>query len=230
VALILHIDTATELASVCLSNHTKVLSFAQNNEQKNHAGFLQPAIQRIMLEAKKELAQLDAIAVSNGPGSYTGLRVGLASAKGICYVLNKPLLLLNTLQIMAAAIPTNLVKTNSLLIPMIDARRMEVFTAIFNANLAEHTPTAAAIITETSYLALANQHPLIFTGSGCQKLKQIFAHVNIQFHQEPYTTKHMVALANKSYQNKDFANLAYSEPFYGKAFYSTQHQPAKNNM
>ena len=130
--LLLNIDTATEHASVCLSKDGIVLGLIESSEQKNHAAFVQPAIQQIINESDYTLADIDAVAATSGPGSYTGLRVGLASAKGICYALDKPLILVNTLETMAQSILYNYQSTNqpinqsTLLCPLIDARRMEV--------------------------------------------------------------------------------------------------------
>lgn len=131
--LILHIDTATNYASICISKDDVVLGFEENAEQKNHASFLQPAIKAMFAKCNFNLSDIDAVAVTNGPGSYTGLRVGLASAKGLCFALNKALILLNTLQVMAAASIESKKEEDIdiLFCPMIDARRMEVFTALY---------------------------------------------------------------------------------------------------
>ena len=132
-ALILIIDSAFEQCVVALSNNEEVIAHEESIVQKDHASFLQPAIKKVCDTASLNLSSIDAIAVVNGPGSYTGLRVGLASAKGIAYVLNKPLLLLNTLDVLAFALQKeSSLKTNILFCPMIDARRMEVFTALYN--------------------------------------------------------------------------------------------------
>src|SRR5687767_1657626 len=128
-ALILNIDTAMELASICLSDEKEVLSFSENRDQKDHAGWLQPAIKQVMDDAGFSLSELAAIAVTSGPGSYTGLRVGLSSAKGLCFALKLPLITVNTLEAMAQAVPS---EAAALRCPMIDARRMEVFTAIYD--------------------------------------------------------------------------------------------------
>src|ERR1051325_9884884 len=133
-ALILNIDTAIETASICLSEDKNVLKFAINENQKDHAAWLSVAIKTLMKEAGIQLNQLNTIAVTIGPGSYTGLRVGLSAAKGLCYALNIPLITIGTLEMMAMAAKEEPV---DLLCPMIDARRLEVFTAVYNKKMEE---------------------------------------------------------------------------------------------
>src|SRR6187399_3095526 len=133
-ALILNIDTAVDVASLCLAKDEEVLSIARNESQKDHASWLHIAIKEIFEKNNSELTSVHAVAVTGGPGSYTGLRIGMATAKGICYALNKPLISLNTLLVMANAakdVHNSFAESANLLCPMIDARRMEVFTAIY---------------------------------------------------------------------------------------------------
>ena len=137
-AFILNIDTATEYAGVCISDAGNILAKEESNEQKNHAIFVQSAIKKILSELALKPVSIAAIAVTQGPGSYTGLRVGLASAKGLCYALNKPLILINTLEVMAlASIEATKISgtdiSKFLFSPMIDARRQEVFTALYDS-------------------------------------------------------------------------------------------------
>jgi len=144
-AILLHIDTATEKAGVCISQDFKVLAIETNDAQKNHASFVQPAIQALLKSTGIARSQIDAISVTAGPGSYTGLRVGMATAKGLAYALNKPLILKNTLEVMAyAAIQDSMavgqINANMLFCPMIDAGRMEVFTGLYDASLQIVTP------------------------------------------------------------------------------------------
>src|SRR5687768_2649863 len=122
-ALILNIDTATETAMVSLAENDSILSFAVNNNQKDHASFLHPAIQDIINKTNKTIGEVDAVAVTSGPGSYTGIRVGMAAAKGLCYALQKPLITLNTLEVIALS-SIEKIKEDALYCPMIDARRM----------------------------------------------------------------------------------------------------------
>lgn len=237
-SLILNIDTATDFASICLSKDNDVLCYAENREQKNHASFLQPAIQNLVQNAGYTLNNIDAIAVTIGPGSYTGLRVGLASAKGLCFALNKPLIALNTLQVIANSVVGNLelviskntIMPNSqfpipnsqfLFCPMIDARRMEVFTALYNANLNEVLPTQALILDEKSFAVELMENKMVFCGNGSDKFQNILKNNNASFSSVEYSAKNMVSLSYKKFMEKDFADLAYSSPFYGKEFYTT---------
>lgn len=227
-ALILNIDTATENASVCLSQNGNVLAFEESREQKNHASFLQPAIQKILAEVAININQLDAVAVTHGPGSYTGLRVGLASAKGICYALNKPLITLNTLQVMAWAAKENTKESNFLstinlpvlYCPMIDARRMEVFTALFNHELIEVLSSTAMILDETSFEGHLKNFAIVFSGNGSHKIKNILKNSNSWYLDCNYSATAMATLSEQQYSLKSFAGLAYSEPFYVKEFYN----------
>ena len=220
--LLLNIDTATEQASVCLSNNNEVLAMEISTEQKNHASFLQPAIQKVLSCVGKNLSSVDAVAVTNGPGSYTGLRVGLASAKGLCFALNKPLILINTLEVMAMAAIKETAETqaHSLFCPLIDARRMEVFTALYNQALTPIIEPSAVIVDEFFMSQYLNKQPVIFSGSGAFKLKNITNHPHALFSETVHTAIDMIEIALEKFSKQTFANLAYSEPFYLKAFYT----------
>lgn len=226
-ALILNIDTATEHASVCLSQDGKSLIVESNPNQKDHAAFIQPAIKRIMITAECDLSSIDAIAVSNGPGSYTGLRVGLSTAKGLCYALDKPLLLLNTLEVIATAAIQNAqelsiinYQSSTLFCPMIDARRMEVFVAVYDDQLKEIQPPTAKILDENSFADLLINNNIVFSGSGAEKFKNIVAGNNAYFLQAQHDASHMATIAEKLYLLKSFADKAYSEPYYLKEFFT----------
>jgi len=228
-ALLLNIDTATERAGVCLSNNEQVLAVRQTLEQKNHASFIQPAIKEMLAEADYRLQDVDAVAVSAGPGSYTGLRVGLATAKGICFALQKPLIMLNSLQVMAlASIQAN--KTTlqtgqpTLFCPMIDARRMEVFTALYDAELREVMPPQAMVLDEASLAQQLQTHIIICSGSGSPKAA-VIQHPNLVLGETTYKIDEMAVLSSLAFTKKQFADLAYSEPFYLKEFY----KPMKKN-
>jgi tRNA threonylcarbamoyladenosine biosynthesis protein TsaB len=223
--LLLNIDTATEHASICLSHNTDVLMMEKSLNQKDHASFLQPAIKKIFEKSRLELLSLDAIAVTAGPGSYTGLRVGLASAKGLCYALNKPLILLNTLEVMANASinQTNhspLTTHQFLYCPMIDARRMEVFTAIYDHALNTILKPHAVILDKNSFGKYLEQYQIIFSGSGSQKFKNIIEYPNANFINIHHDATDMINLSVKSFAQQQFADVAYSEPFYIKEFFT----------
>jgi tRNA threonylcarbamoyladenosine biosynthesis protein TsaB len=217
VSIILNIDTAVQSASVCLAENGNVIGLKINPTQKDHAAWLQIAIKELLEEKKRTFQEVSAIAVSAGPGSYTGLRVGMASAKGLCYALQVPLITINTLQMMAAA---GRDLSSSLLCPMIDARRMEVFTAVFDTNLVEILPTSNLILEENSFKDLLEQHTITFFGNGSTKFKGITKSPNARFEEVNATAEHMVFLSFDRYTRSQFADLAYSEPFYGKDFYS----------
>jgi tRNA threonylcarbamoyladenosine biosynthesis protein TsaB len=218
--LILNIDTATEHASVCISNNGVVNAIKKSTEQKNHASFIQPAIQSMMDELGMALSQLDAVAVTKGPGSYTGLRVGLATAKGICYTLNKPLIALNTLEVMAYAAKPLLIDASTLFCPMIDARRMEVFTAVYDFQFHIVVPPVAMILDEYSFTELLEKYHIIFSGSGHHKFKSILNNANAIFSDIVYDASHTIPLAEEYFAAKKFADTAYCEPLYLKEFFS----------
>ena len=147
-AFILNIDTALQTGSVCISRDAQPLAYLQNTEPSSQASWIHEAIRQLMQECHLQLHELNAVAVSNGPGSYTGLRIGLATAKGICYTLNIPLICINTLFIMASSVSP---EADDLICPMIDARRMEVFTALYDKQLNTIEEQAALVVTEKSF-------------------------------------------------------------------------------
>jgi tRNA threonylcarbamoyladenosine biosynthesis protein TsaB len=219
-ALLLNIDTALETASVCLSENADVLISETNDRQQDHAAWLHAAIAGIFEKTGRSLKQLDAVAVTIGPGSYTGLRVGLSAAKGFCYALNIPLITVGTLEMMAYAVKD---EVEGLLCPMIDARRMEVFYAVYDNQLTEIVKPAAMIIDEKSFNEFLFNQILIFSGSGSRKLQSILTHTNARFSQTIASAIHLSAIASKYLQLKKFADLAYVEPLYVKEFYSPAH-------
>ena len=215
--LILNIDTSTDSASVCLAKNEQVLVFKKNNRQRDHASWLHPAIHELMQEAATQLSDIDAIAVTIGPGSYTGLRVGLAAAKGICYALEKPLLTVNTLLVMANAVKY---EHADLICPMIDARRMEVFTALYTKELDQVKAPVAMIIDETSFAAELASKTICFSGNGSEKFKKVIKNGNALFSDSSFDVSHMVSLSNALFLKKQFSDLAYIEPLYLKDFYT----------
>lgn len=220
--LILQIDTATEQASICLSKDGVPIYSMESADQKNHSAFLQPAIQEMLATAGFKLSELDAIAVTEGPGSYTGLRVGLASAKGLCYALEKPLITINTLQLIAVSAITEMGANagNIWYVPMIDARRMEVFTAVYDAGLRVIEAPNAKILDESSFHEMLAHKTLIFCGSGSHKFSEICLNSNARFTKVQHQASNMSILSFNALAEKSFANLAYTEPFYLKSFYS----------
>lgn len=215
-AIILNIDTSVETASVCLAKNGHTLQFSVNNNQKDHASWLHPAIQKAVNDAAISMNDLQAIAVTIGPGSYTGLRVGLSSAKGLCFALNIPLIAINTLEMMAFA--TKEIEAD-LLCPLIDARRMEVFMAIYNKQLKEVIEPKAMIVVSTTFDLLLQAGKIVFSGNGSNKIKAIIQHPHAIFTDIKATADNMRELSEKKLTAKDFADTAYIEPFYIKEFY-----------
>jgi tRNA threonylcarbamoyladenosine biosynthesis protein TsaB len=221
-ARILSIDTAIETASVCLSDGEKILTEASNPSQRDSAAWLHVAVKDMLEEQNMALRELDAVAVSAGPGSYTGLRVGMAAAKGLCFALNIPLITINTLKMMCVAARG---VEASLLCPMIDARRMEVFTAVYNRQLEEIMPPTNMILSEDSFNEYLEQGTVCFFGNGSAKFRTVMSHPSARFAELDATAKMMVPLALEQFSRGEFSNLAYTTPFYGKDFYS----PTANN-
>lgn len=226
--LILNIDTATGQASVCLARDGVPLSTMVNREQKDHAGWIQPAIAEMMRATGHSMQQLEAVAVTAGPGSYTGLRVGMATAKGLCYALQVPLITESTLKLIAyatrEAMPLSSAQSPmlpTLLCPMIDARRMEVFTAVYSMDLEEVIPGGACILDNDSFnKALANNR-LIFCGNAVFKWKPLCTHSHAMFYEgEAPTAAELAVLTEQRFQQQQWADLAYAEPAYLKEFYS----------
>jgi tRNA threonylcarbamoyladenosine biosynthesis protein TsaB len=213
----LHIDTAVQLASICLSHGETVLDTAVNPSEKDSASWLHLAIQDLLQRNQSSPAALQAIAVSAGPGSYTGLRVGMSTAKGLCYALGIPLISINTLQMMAAAVQR---PSTDLLCPMIDARRMEVFTALYDRSLNTVLAPTNLILTETSFLDWLQNNTITFFGNGSKKTEDIIKHSNALFVPVTATAENMVSLSVKRFEANQFEDLAYAEPFYGKDFHS----------
>jgi tRNA threonylcarbamoyladenosine biosynthesis protein TsaB len=220
---LLHINTALEKAHVGLSKNDVIIAERENSVQKEHGSFLQPAIKEICDETGISMADIAAVSVVNGPGSYTGLRVGLSAAKGICFALNKPLICLSTLEWLAH--PFNSYMTN-IICPLIDARRMEVFTAMYEpASLNIVTPPHALVIDENCFSELET-HKILFTGNGRNKLPaKILAHPNSIFPTKEADLSNQVKMAYLLYSEKIFSELAYTEPFYLKPFYTTLIMP-----
>lgn len=222
--IILNIDTAGSRAQVSLAKEGIVLDGLSSVSQKDHAGFLQPAISSLLQQQGLTVQQLAAVAVSAGPGSYTGLRVGMASAKGLCYALNIPLINISTLEIMAAGmqLPEEANNGNRLLCPMIDARRMEVFTALYTPALELIMPAAALLLEPGSFGNYLTDHTMYFSGSGAAKWEAVCRHENARFIPADNSPGPMATLSFKRYQSGSFTQLVDSEPIYVKEVYTTK--------
>lgn len=220
-AFLLHIDTAVIGASVCLSEEAKVLAWKEKTAEEESAAWLHPAIEQLMQEAGVPLRSLNAIAVSAGPGSYTGVRIGVAAAKGLCFALNLPLIALNTLQVMALAACAG---ANQLVCPMIDARRMEVFTGLYRGDGREITASHAEVLHPESFSALLDEETILFTGNGSEKFQTLVQHQNAVFQTITLNATHMTNLAFEKFQIGSFVNIAYFQPYYSKEFYTNKQQ------
>jgi tRNA threonylcarbamoyladenosine biosynthesis protein TsaB len=217
---ILNIDSSTEQASVSISKDGNILSMLSNGVQKDHATFLHTAIEKLTIQCGISLVNMSAIAVTIGPGSYTGLRVGLAAAKGLCYALNKPLITLSTLKAMARqAVMQQDFPEKYYYCPMIDARRMEVFAALYNADMQELMPASAVIIDEQSFGFALSERPVLFFGSGMQKWKEITQNKHAFFEDVVDISKAISALSFEQFLQHSFADIALSGPLYVKDFF-----------
>jgi tRNA threonylcarbamoyladenosine biosynthesis protein TsaB len=217
-SLLLNIDTAQETATVSISKGDQLLCLRINEQKNDHAAWLHPAIDEILTETRKSMKDLDAVSVSIGPGSYTGLRIGLAAAKGFCYALNRPLICVNSLKILAAEALESVV---DLVCPMIDARRMEVFAAVYDKNLMEKLQPLAMILHTNSFESLLARHRIVFCGDGAVKLKQILSNANASYHESGLTASNFAVLAYECFRKEQFSSLAYTEPLYIKEFQSS---------
>ncbi len=228
-AIILNIETSTEVCSVTLADNGNTLFHKESTEGLNHSELLTVFIRDLFGENNFDLKNVDAIAVSKGPGSYTGLRIGVSVAKGLCYGLNIPLIGIGSLEAMGVYTSQNSADYHSceadgelLFCPMIDARRMEVYTAIYNAKGEEIQPVSAEIIDETSFYDYLSKNKVLFFGNGAEKCKEKITHSNALFAGPVKTSaRFMQNLSENKYNKKEFENVAYFEPFYLKDFVAT---------
>ena len=221
--MILCLETATPVCSVALNSACCTLAMRETEGQNTHSEKITNFIREVMEEAKIDYPQLDAVAVSQGPGSYTGLRIGVSTAKGICYAADLPLMAIDTLEAMAYGMKDKLgsqIGPDDLLIPMIDARRMEVYASVFDANLNKINDTAALVIEENSFEELRKDHRLWLFGDGAPKLSKLFENqpnIHIIDGFKP-SAAYMKVLAERALQQQQFVDVAYFEPFYLKDF------------
>ena len=215
---ILHIETATDVCSVALSEHDKLIASRESAEERNHAVLLGVFIEELLASQNVKAEDLSAVSVSEGPGSYTGLRIGVSMAKGIAYGLAIPLIAVSTLQAMAYSAILH-EKDFDFIVPMIDARRMEVYTSLFDKQLEVIEPTKALIVKEDSFQNILKDRRLVFLGTGAKKCKEIIKSRNAIFSTKTnISATNMIQLAYQKFKNKDFVDTAYFEPFYLKEF------------
>ena len=220
---IILIETSTALCSVALAEDGKVTAYRESSAPKAHASLTAVFVQEVLEERGVKLADCDAVCVSKGPGSYTGLRVGVSTAKGLCFGSGKPLVAVGTLDTLVAQAGD----VAGIVIPMIDARRMEVYSAVFESvsakekGYAQITETTPTIVDENSYAEYLEQGPVLFIGDGAGKCADVIKHPNAHFCQCNPKASAMLEPAMKAYSSQKFEDVAYFEPFYLKEFVAT---------
>ena len=220
-AVILSIETATPVCSCALLQDGQVVINKESHKGQSHSTLLGVFVHDIMHHVRSNSLKLDAIAISNGPGSYTGLRIGVSEAKGLSYGLDIPMIAIPTPYIMASIIKDK-VDEGTLLCPMIDARRMEVYATIFDTSLNVLRNTSADIVDANSYLNLLSSNKVAFFGNGSEKCKEVITHPNAIFIEDIHPlASAMGVLAEKAFSEKDFVDSAYFEPLYLKEFVAT---------
>jgi len=221
VSLILNIETATKNCSVSLSNNGELLAIKELNDGNySHSENLHLFIKEVLNSTHKSFAELDAIAVSKGPGSYTGLRIGVSTVKGLCFSLDKPLISVSTLASLANSIT---VEKGAIIAPLLDARRMEVYSAVIDSDYNQIREVKAEIIDSTSFSSFLNEGKVYFLGDGADKCKEIIKHKNAIFLDGYFpSAKQMAILSFDKYKNNDTEDVAYFEPFYLKDFLITK--------
>ncbi len=232
-AMILNIETSTEVCSVVLALDGEVIGMREDLSGQNHAKLLTLFIEELLAGSNVTMGKIDAVAVAGGPGSYTGLRIGVSVAKGLCYASNLPLIAITSLEAMANYVINNLKNfhpvesENILFCPMIDARRMEVYTSFYDRSGKQIHGIQADILDHQSYLPFLEHNSVFFFGNGSQKFKNAITHPNAIFIDNIFTSaKNMVPLAERDFRLQKFADVAYYEPFYLKDFIATI--PVKN--
>ena len=221
----LFIETSTEVCSIAISSGDKIVGSKVEREPKSHARIAAPLVNTLLKELQIEMSNIDAVVVSEGPGSYTGLRVGVSLAKGLCYGASKPLIAVGSLDLLAnlaleeiRAKVLNETEREFLIAPMIDARRMEVYTSLYNSDNERLESVKALIVDENSFKNNLEKGLLFFCGDGSSKVRDVIKHTNAKFIEIESLAQGMLANALKKFQNKEFEDIAYFEPFYLKDF------------
>ncbi len=217
-ARILLIDTATARLSIALAEKGKIVASRTCDEPRRQASLTAPLVQEVLHSQGLGVADCDAVCVSSGPGSYTGLRVGVSTAKGLSFGAGIPLIAVGTLDILAS---NHNPEAFRYIVPMIDARRMEVYTAVYSADGRRLTPVEAKVIGPDSFARELAQGPVLFTGDGALKCREVITHPHAQFQESWPDVAAMAILAQKAWEEKRFEDIAYFEPFYLKDFVAT---------
>ncbi len=219
---ILYIETATDVCSVALSRGAEVIGLKEEVGGNNHAKHLLPFVDEVLKQAEVSMKEINGVAVSIGPGSYTGLRIGVSTAKGIAYTAGIPVMAISTLESIAQGAKTLWAESSSeqpQIIPMIDARRMEVFTTRYDFNMRSLEEISSKIVDENTFTELLSKEKVLFCGNGMPKCKEILsAFPNAKFMDAPISAKNMLPAALRKWQKQEFEDVAYFEPFYLKEY------------
>jgi len=215
--VLLNLETSSTNCSVCVAKDGEILAIKElNSKNYSHAEKLHVFIEEVMHEASMKIENLEAVAVSKGPGSYTGLRIGVSAAKGLCYALGIPLISVSTLKSMASQVKIN---NGEVLIPVLDARRMEVYSSVFDEKLNEIRETKAEVIDENSFQEYIDSKSVHFLGSGAEKIKELLPLESITYHCDVVpSAKEMATISSDKFNVSDFEDVAYFEPYYLKDF------------
>ena len=219
---ILYIETATDVCSVALSRGAEVIGLKEEAGGNNHAKHLLPFVDEVLKQGGCTVSDLNGVAVSVGPGSYTGLRIGVSTAKGIAYTAGIPVMAVGTLESIAQGARESWTDASAeplQIVPMLDARRMEVFTTRYSFDMQSLEEVSAKIVDENTFAELLSEHKMLFCGNGMPKCREILsANSNAFFTEVPVSAKNMLPAALRKWQNSDFENVAYFEPFYLKEY------------
>jgi tRNA threonylcarbamoyladenosine biosynthesis protein TsaB len=218
--LILNVETATQVCSVCLSRDGEVIDYREDTSGNSHARVLTTFINQLFTDNNLPMADLSAVAVSAGPGSYTGLRIGTSVAKGLCYALNIPLIAVPTLQALAAGIQSKAgIQADACYMPMIDARRMDAYVAVYDSNLNEIEPAACLTLANEFENKLKTLGRIYIGGNAMEKCKKLFSLYTVTYTESvSCDSRNMVQLSRRKYHEAAFENTAYFEPHYMKEF------------
>lgn len=224
-AILLNLETATTNCSVSIAKDGEIIVLKEHDSPNySHAEQLHVFIEEALQEASLSVTDLNAIAVSKGPGSYTGLRIGVSAAKGFCFSLEIPLISIPTLESMANQVDLD---KEIVVIPVLDARRMEVYSAVYNASYSEIRETRAEIIDSNSFADFVAKGKVVLAGNGAEKCKELLTHPNFEFNPDVVpSAKEMARLTYAKYKNQDFEDVAYFEPYYLKDFVLQQKKKA----
>ena len=219
---ILYIETATDVCSVALSKGAEIIGLKEEAGGNNHAKHLLPFVDEVLKQAEASMTDINGVAVSIGPGSYTGLRIGVSTAKGIAYTAGIPVMAISTLESIAQGAKTLWSGTSTetvQIIPMIDARRMEVFTTRYDFDIRSLEEISSKIVDENTFAELLSKEKVLFCGNGMPKCKEILsAFPNAKFMDAPISAKNMLPAALRKWQTQEFEDVAYFEPFYLKEY------------